>query len=180
MSGAIGWKLAETAPHLIAALVAVAPSPPGNLQGWWTWPAYPETQPIVVTREEVRHFTTSPRFPDEAFETYFQSLVPESARLYNERLNVRGMQLRIDDLEAVRAVPTLLVSADIDPNHQAGTDARTAAFVGADHLVLTEQGLTGHGHVMMVEHGHLAVAETADRLARSPAGAAARIRTWNG
>ena len=29
--------------------------------------------------------------------------------------------------------------------------------MGADHLVLTEQGLTGHGHVMMVEHGSLEI-----------------------
>jgi pimeloyl-ACP methyl ester carboxylesterase len=158
MSGAMGWKLAEQAANLIVALVAVAPSPPGNIQPWWSWPAYPESKPIQFTREEVRHFTASPLFPDEAFDAYFQSLVPESARLYNERLNVRGQQLRVDNIDVVRSVPTLVVSADIDPNHPHGADSRTADFVGGDHLVLSERGLAGHGHLMMLEHGNTEIA----------------------
>jgi pimeloyl-ACP methyl ester carboxylesterase len=158
MSGAMGWKLAEQAADLIVALVGVAPSPPGNIQPWWSWPAYPEYQPIQFTREEVRHFTASPRFPDEAFDAYFESLVPESARLYNERLNVRGEQLRVDNIDVVRLVPTLVVSADVDPNHPGGTDSTTAAFVGGEHLVLSARGLTGHGHLMMLEHGNIEIA----------------------
>ncbi len=154
MSGAMGWKLAELAPDLVVALVAVAPSPPGNIQPWWSWPAYPESQPIYFTREEVRHFTASPRFPDDAFDAYFASLVPESARLYNERLNVRGLQMRIEHLELVRSLPILVVSADVDPNHRDGADSRTADFIGAEQLVLTEHGLRGHGHLMMLEHGN--------------------------
>jgi pimeloyl-ACP methyl ester carboxylesterase len=167
MSGAIGWKLAEQAGDQIVALVALAPSPPGNIQPWWSWPAYPEDQPIRFTPEEVRHFTASPRFPTEAFDTYYQSLVPESARLYNERLNVRGLQLRIERAEVVHSVPILVVSADVDPNHPEGADSRTAKFVGGEHLVLTERGLAGHGHLMMLEHGNLEVAELIlDWLAR--------------
>jgi pimeloyl-ACP methyl ester carboxylesterase len=159
MSGAMGWKLAEEATDRILALVAVAPSPPGNIQPWWSWPGYPEHQPIHFARDEVRHFTASPRFPAEAFDAYFQSLVPESARLYNERLNVRGLQLRIERTDLVRSVPILVVSADADPNHPDGVDSRTADFVGGEHLVLTEHGLDGHGHLMMLEYGNLEIAE---------------------
>src|SRR5205823_14854172 len=97
MSGAFGWKLAELCPERVLAVVGVAPSSPGNIQAWWSWPAYPEDRPIEVTPEEARYFTASPRFPTEAFDTYYQSIVPESARIYNERLNVRGMQMRVDD-----------------------------------------------------------------------------------
>ena len=158
MSGAFGWKLAEQAPESILALVAVAPSPPGNLQPWWSWPAYPEEQPIRFTRDEVRHFTASPHFPAEAFEAYYQSLVPESARMYNERLNARGLQLRLERVEVVRSVPILVVSADVDPNHPDGADVRTADYVGAEHLVLAQRGLAGHGHLMMIEHGNLEIA----------------------
>jgi pimeloyl-ACP methyl ester carboxylesterase len=158
MSGAFGWKLAELVPRQVLAVVGVAPSPPGNIQPWWSWPAYPEEQPIHFTREEVRHFTTSPRFPDEAFERYFQSVVPESARIYNERLNVRGMQIQLDQPEVVRRMPTLVVSADSDPNHPRGTDLETAAFLEADHVSLSERGLAGHGHLMMIEHGNLEIA----------------------
>jgi pimeloyl-ACP methyl ester carboxylesterase len=158
MSGAIGWKLAEQAADLIVALVAIAPSPPGNIQPWWSWPAYPENQPIRFTPDEVRHFTASPLFPSEAFDYYYQSLVPESARLYNERLNVRGLQLRIDRADIVRAVPILVVSAEVDPNHPDGADSRTADFVGGEHVVLAEHGLAGHGHLMMLERGNLEVA----------------------
>ena len=75
------------------------------------------SRPIRVTPHEARHFVSSPRFPMEAFDQYFESLVPESARVYNERLNVRGMQLRVEDPERLRSVPTLVVSADVDPNH---------------------------------------------------------------
>jgi pimeloyl-ACP methyl ester carboxylesterase len=158
MSGAFGWKLAEQIPDLVVALVAVAPGPPGNLQPWWSWPAYPEEQPIHFAPDEVRHFIASPRFPAEAFDAYFHTLVPESARVYNERLNVRGLQLRLDRPEIVRSVPILLVSADQDPNHGGDTDARIANFVDAEHLVLAQQGLTGHGHLMMIEHGNLEIA----------------------
>jgi pimeloyl-ACP methyl ester carboxylesterase len=157
MSGAMGWKLAEQVADLIVALVAVAPSPPGNIQPWWSWPAYPENQPIHFTRDEVRHFTASPHFPTEAFDVYFETLVPESARVYNERLNVRGLQLRIDRPDIVRSVPILVVSADVDPNHPDGADSRTADFVGGEHLVLTEHGLDGHGHLMMLERGNLEI-----------------------
>jgi pimeloyl-ACP methyl ester carboxylesterase len=159
MSGAFGWKLAERVPHLLAAVVGLAPSPPGNIQPWWSWPAYPESAPIAFTPEEVRHFTASPRFPDEAFDAYFQSIVPESARIYNERLNVRGVQLRIDDPERLRRVPLLVVSAQRDPNHPGSTDAQTAAFFGADHIGLADHGLTDHGHLMMIERGNLEIAD---------------------
>jgi pimeloyl-ACP methyl ester carboxylesterase len=154
MSGAFGWKLAEQIPHCLRALVAVAPSPPGNIQPYWSWPAYPEDKPICFTPDEVRHFTASPRFPSESFDAYFASLVPESARIYNERLNARGLQLRVDHPEVVRSLPILVVSAEQDPNHRDDTDARTAAFFGAEHLVLAQEGLGGHGHVMMIEHGN--------------------------
>ncbi|MBV9322462.1 MAG: alpha/beta fold hydrolase [Chloroflexi bacterium] len=158
MSGAMGWKLAEQVPSLIVALVALAPSPPGNIQPWWSWPAYPENEPIRFRRDEVRHFTASPCFPTDAFEVYYQSLVPESARVYNERLNVRGLQLVIERADVVRSVPKLIVSADLDPNHPDGVDSRTAEFVGGEHLVLTERGLAGHGHLMMLERGNLEIA----------------------
>jgi len=159
MSGAFGWKLAERVPDLLRAVVGVAPSPPGNIQPWWSWPAYPELQPIQFSRDEVRHFTASPRFPADAFETYYQSIVPESARVYNERLNVRGMQIRLDDPSLLGRIPMLIVSADTDPNHRGSTDADTAAFVGADHIALADRGLKDHGHLMMLEHGNLAVAD---------------------
>jgi pimeloyl-ACP methyl ester carboxylesterase len=158
MSGAFGWKLAELARDRLLAVVGVAPSPPGNLQPVWSWPAYPEEQPIRFSPEEIRHFTASPRFPAEAFDRYFLSIVPESARLYNERLNVRGQQLRLDQPEALRGLPMLVVSAQVDPNHPQGSDAKLAAFLGADYLALADHGLTDHGHLMMIEHGNLEIA----------------------
>jgi pimeloyl-ACP methyl ester carboxylesterase len=157
-SGAYGWKLAELAPELLLAVVGVAPAPPGNVQPVWPWPAYPEDRPIRFTPEEVRHFTASPRFPSEAFGAYYRSIVPESARLYNERLNVRGMQLRVERPEALRRLPILVLVGDTDPNHPGRDDERTAAFLGADYLALADHGLAGHGHLMMIEQGNLEVA----------------------
>jgi pimeloyl-ACP methyl ester carboxylesterase len=159
MSGPFGWKLADDGAEQVLAIVAVAPGPPANIQPHWSWPAYPEEQPIRFTPDEVRSFTASSRFPDQAFARYYQSLVPESARIYNERLNARGLQLCVERPEVLRAIPTLLISADSDPNHPDGVDARTAAYVGAEHVSLAQAGLAGHGHLMMIEHGNLAVAD---------------------
>ena len=55
-------------------------------------------------------------------------------------------------------MPILVVSADVDPNHPGGADARTADFVGGEHLVFAQHGLAGHGHLMMMEHGNLEIA----------------------
>lgn len=159
MSGAFGWQLGELIGENVLAIVAVAPSPPGNIQPIWSWPAYPEDQPISFTPEEVRHFTASPQFPAEAFEVYYRSVVPESARIYNERLNARGLQLQVQNAELVGSRPILVVSADADPNHADGVDAKTAAFFGAEHLVLAQHGLDGHGHLMMIERGNAEIAE---------------------
>ncbi len=158
MSGAFGWKLAELAPDRILGIVGVAPAPPGNIQRIWSWPAYPEDRPIRLTADEVRHFTSSPRFPSEAFDAYYLSIVAESARLYNERLNVLGKQLRVERPEALRRLPMLVLVGDTDPNGADRDDERTAAFVGADFISLADRGLPGHGHLMMIEHGNLEVA----------------------
>jgi pimeloyl-ACP methyl ester carboxylesterase len=157
MSGAIGWKVAELVPDLIAAIVAVAPSPPGNIQPRWTWPAYPEKCALNLDPLEVRHFVASPLFPVDAFDAYFQTLVPESARMYNERLNARGLALCVSRVSVVRSVPSLVVSAASDPNHPDGADAFLAEFVGAEHMVLAHHGLDGHGHLMMIEYGNLEI-----------------------
>ena len=159
MAGAFGWKLAELCPDRVRAIVGVAPSPPGNIQPWWSWPAYPEDRPIEPMAEEVRHFTDSPTFPNEAFDRYYQSIVPESARIYNERLNVRGMQLQVEEPARLRGTPMLVVSAERDPNHAGNTDSRTADFLGAEHISLADLGLRDHGHLMMLEHGNLAIAD---------------------
>lgn len=114
----------------------------------------PETAPIQFTPEEIRHFTHSKRFPAEAFDAYYASIVPESARIYNERLNVRGMQLTVADPAALSRTPMLIVSAAADPNHPGNTDLQTARFLSADYLSLAEHGLPDHGHLMMIEQGH--------------------------
>src|SRR5262249_23725208 len=147
MSGAFGWRLAEVVPGRVRAIVAVAPAPPRKLQPWWSWPAHPPDQPPCPPPEEGWHLPTSPRLPPDAFDIYFGGIVPESARIYNERLNVRGSQLCLDNVASLATIPKLIVSAETDPNHPGNTDATTAAFVGAEHLILADHGLPGHGHL---------------------------------
>jgi hypothetical protein len=74
----------------------------------------PPTRNSSRSSSRPRRSATSPprRFPTDWFETYYQSIVPEGARIYNRRLNVRGMQLRVEDAAALRRIPMLIVSAE--------------------------------------------------------------------
>ncbi len=69
------------------------------------------------------------------------------------------MQIRVEDTSRLQGIPMLIVSADTDPNHPGNTDAETAAFVGADHIALADRGLENHGHLMMLEHRNLEIAD---------------------
>ena len=115
MSGPFGWRLLEMSSAQISALVAVAPGPPGNIQ-----PVAElidsDDNSLLVRRGEIttrvpRHEPWYPnaafvseklvgestRFPRDALAGYTASLQPLPPRLMQERLNIDGMQLRVDD-----------------------------------------------------------------------------------
>ena len=81
----------------VAAIVAIAPGPPANLQPVADpAEAFPEDAPSPVVRENaLKMWANSERFPHRALETYLTGLVPESPRALNERNNVNGGGLRV-------------------------------------------------------------------------------------
>ncbi len=160
MGGVVGWRAAEMAPQSVAAIVAIAPGPPANLQPVANpADAVPEDAPSPVVRENaLKMWANSERFPHAALEAYLAGLVPESARALNERNNVNGGGLRVAGPDSLTGIPIVIITGDQDPRHPRAADEAIATFFGADFIWLADRGLTGHGHMMMIEHGHDAIA----------------------
>ena len=180
MGGVVGWRAAELARDNVKAIVAIAPGPPANLQppldaaeiahvrdtdpqryaelGRPT--ALPEDAPIEPVRETaLAMWANTSRFPLDALDGYVGALVNESPRAMNERSNLNGTGLRIAGPEALAGIPILVLTGDSDPRHPRVTDEGIATYFGADFIWLADRGLAGHGHMMMLEHGHDAIAD---------------------
>lgn len=159
-SGPVGWKLAELAPKHVAAVVGVAPGPPANLvpvpeDG-------PQTQPIdrlTFPTGDHLDYTGSGLFPKGAFLEYAAFRVPEGSRSLSERNNANGLGLYVRGPEALAGVPVLVVTGDQDAGHPREVDEATARYFGGDFVWLVDAELPGHGHMMMLEHGNLEVAD---------------------
>jgi pimeloyl-ACP methyl ester carboxylesterase len=171
LSGTIGWKLCDSVPNQVAALVAIAPAPPANIAGGYatelltrftahnTGQYFPEDKPIWYTREAAQEtFANASLFPSEAFDTYFASLAPESPRALNELFNKDGMGLFVDP-KKFAAVPKVVINGDQDPRHSRAVDEKTARFVGAEHIYLADVGMPGHGHMMMLDRNNEKIAQ---------------------
>jgi pimeloyl-ACP methyl ester carboxylesterase len=174
IGGVIGWKLCETVPDQVAAIIGVAPVPPANIregsfpaasaigQSFVTsgpGPALPEDKPAWYKLDAARNaFASASNFPAEAMDQYYPSLVPESARAINELMNIDGKGLTADPKKFAN-VPKVIVTGDQDPRHPREVDAQTAKFLGADHIYLADVGLPGHGHPMYLDKGSDKIAQ---------------------
>lgn len=168
-SGPMAWWIAERSPKAVAAIVGIAPGGPANLL-----PDLPddaaaiaklkddeslgcpvrveEDAPLFVPPEFMRaYWANSARFPQHAFDTYRRSIVPESARLMNERFNIGGKGLRIGDPAALADHPILIVTGESDPRHPRAVDEATARYLGAEFVWLPDLGIAGNGHMLMSE-----------------------------
>jgi pimeloyl-ACP methyl ester carboxylesterase len=180
MGGVVGWRVAELARDNVKAIVAIAPGPPANLQPPLdpqemervrdTDPqryaelgrpaAVPEDAPSEPVRESaLAMWANSARFPSNAVDGYLAALVNESPRALNERSNLNGTGLRIAGPEALAGIPIVVITGDSDPRHPRVTDEAIAKYFGADFIWLADRGMTGHGHMMMIEHGNDAIAD---------------------
>ncbi|UPK25801.1 alpha/beta fold hydrolase [Bradyrhizobium sp. 195] len=168
-SGPMAWWMAERRPDLVRAVIGIAPGPPANLlrdlpddpaailalrdDAGVGHPVYSdETRPVRLTAEfAAAYWAGTPRFPQRAFENYCRSFAPESARILNERFNIGGRGLRIDDPERLRDTPVMIVTGDCDPRHPRDVDAATAGYLGAEFVWLPDRDIEGNGHMMMIE-----------------------------
>ena len=171
-SGPVGWKIADTRPDLVAAIVAIAPGPPANLQeppppreGPLSTakvdqrPAFPEDKVIWPTRDRADLYTKSDRFPRGAASAYHAYQVHSGPRALNERYNVEGAGLHISSPERLAPIPIVVIAGDMDARHPREVDEPLAKYVGGDFIWLPDVGLEGHGHMVMLEEGNLAVAD---------------------
>jgi pimeloyl-ACP methyl ester carboxylesterase len=177
IGGMIGWKLCETVPDQVAAIIGVAPVPPANMPkdsfpaaaaigqsfrssgSSGAGPYLPEDKPAWYKLEAAKKaFASASLFPVEAMDQYYASLVPESPRSINELMNKDGMGLTADPKKFAN-VPKVIVTGDEDPRHPRAVDAQTAKFLGADHIYLADVGLPGHGHPMYLDKGNEKIAQ---------------------
>ena len=167
-SGPMAWWIAETAPSSVAAVLGIAPGAPANILPVLPDDAdevaklrddtslgcpvmMPEDRPVVVDEAFMRaYWANAPRFPAPAFRAYAHGIVPESARLFNERFNIGGRGLAIRD-PANLTMPKLIVTGDFDPRHPREVDQATARYLGAEFVWLPDRGIHGNGHMMMIE-----------------------------
>jgi len=181
MSGPYGFKLLETARRFVPRLVAIAPGPPGNVQ---PLPAIiaetddaievqalalqwriPKAQDFLMDEQMVRVklVGNGHRFPMDALDRYRASLVPLPARLLYERQNVQGSQLRLADDADLRGSRALMVTGTHDTDHPREEDERIARWLtehgaGVDCVWLADRGITGNGHMMMLEDNSAEIA----------------------
>lgn len=168
-AGPIAWWLAEKFSSGVAAIVGIAPGPPANIQQILPedaqsiealrfdeeagCPVYssPES-PVCVDLAFIRKFwANSPKFPIEAIDAYARTVVPESARILNERFNIGGTGLRLAQPTVVGNRPILVVTGEHDMRHPRSVDSALAAYLGADYLWLPDAGICDNGHMLMIE-----------------------------
>ena len=174
IGGMIGWKVCDTAPSQVAAIIGVAPVPPANMpkgsfpaataigqsfMNSGTGPYLPEDKPAWYKLDVAKQaFASASQFPSEAMDQYYASLVPESPRAINELMNKDGMGLTADPAKIAK-IPKMILTGDQDPRHPRAVDAQTAKFLGAEHVFLADVGLPGHGHPMYLDRGNEKIAQ---------------------
>ena len=185
MGGAFGWKLLETQGQHVRLLVAVAPAPPGNLQPPATvlarGPDYVEVQqPSVPIRLSTTTSFLPPaafvdrkligdgdQFPQDRRARYHAALQAIPPQLILERTNVDGRQLKVADFARYRGKPVVVTVGTNDIDHPETEGHGIEAWlrsngVNARFVPLREEGITGNGHMMMMERNSDVIA---DRIA---------------
>ncbi|MGW4485101.1 alpha/beta fold hydrolase [Amycolatopsis sp. NPDC004368] len=180
MSGPFGFRLLGTHGNRIAALVALAPGPPGDIQ--------PEPAVLEETEDDVeiqglalrwrlpkrglwwpsdsfaraKMIGAGTRFPPDAVATFSRQLGPIPAGLLAQRQNVHGSQLRAPG--RFDGKPVLVLTGDRDTDHPRAADAATAEWLaarGADvtYRFLDDPAHSGNGHLLMSEDNSDVLAE---------------------
>jgi pimeloyl-ACP methyl ester carboxylesterase len=174
MGGAYGWRLAELHHDLIHAVVGVAPAPPGNIQT--PAPVHAETETTVETQASGRRVTVhknepvlptrdfverkligeSRFFPRARLAEYAASLRPTPPRLVLERQNVHGSQLCVGEPQKLAGKRVLVITGTDDLDHARDVDGAIVTWLkaqgaAAEFCYLGDRGLTGNGHMLMME-----------------------------
>jgi pimeloyl-ACP methyl ester carboxylesterase len=93
---------------------------------------------------------------------YQEMIIP--AGLLLERRNVAGSQLRVVDFRKFRGKPVLVLTGTNDLGHARAVDEPIADWLNAngaeaDFIYLGDLGITGNGHMLMLERNSDALAQ---------------------
>ncbi len=182
MSGAYGWRLLELHGDAIAAVVGVAPAPPGNIQR--LPPVHEETETVIETEASGRRvridktrMVVQPRdfverklvgesgfFPREQLAGYAASLLPIAPKLLLERQNVHGTQLRVSDPKRLAGKRILVVTGTADLDHAREVVGDIVIWLNAlgakaVFCYLADRGIVGNGHMLMLEQNSDEIAD---------------------
>ncbi len=155
-------------------VVGVAPAPPGNIQ--MPAPVHEETAtqsrprrpaggcastrraPIVASADFVERklIGASRYFPRDRLAGYAASLRPIAPKLWLERQNIHGGQLRVSDPQKLAGKRILVLTGTEDLDHSREVDGAIAAWLNAngasaDFCFLADRGIVGNGHMLMLE-----------------------------
>lgn len=175
MSGCYGWRLLELHGDIIAALVGVAPGPPGNIQP--EAPVFAETEttiettqfgqrtridktkPIVPTKDFVeRKLVGQSRFfPRAVMADYATTLRPVPPRIALQRQNVHGSQIRVQDAGRLAGKRVLVITGTEDLDHSREIDGAIVTWLlaqgaEAEFCWLGDRDIVGNGHMLMLEN----------------------------
>jgi hypothetical protein len=103
-------------------------------------------------------------FPRDQIASYAAALNPIPARLLLERRNVAGSQLRVVDFSKFRGKPVLVLTGTNDLGHARAVDEPIADWLNAngakaDFIYLGDLGISGNGHMLMLERNSDALAQ---------------------
>jgi pimeloyl-ACP methyl ester carboxylesterase len=148
-------KAIDISGDTVAALIAVAPAPPGNVHLDRPW-APTDRSRVVAPDYVARFFTNADRFPRYALEDYGRCLWDDSPALSNASADLdHSGALVIGHVDKLTGLPSLVLAAEQDTLTAPSRTSEVANFLKADHVVLgTDWGLTGFGHMMPIERGN--------------------------
>lgn len=159
IGGALSFKLVERKPHLVRAVVALAPASV-EIRNASVPPADPGKL-LVQTREAVmQRFANSETFPKDKFDEYFRSLVPISSRIRNAAVGVTDdFKLDRTRLDIWKKLPVLFLVAEEDRTVPTSVGEETAKIMGVPMTFLgRDWKMPGHGHLYILEKGNDAIA----------------------
>ncbi len=161
IGAAVAYKVAEADTGAVLAIAALASAPlPNGGTAVQTVPAADPDRPVRSNRAVVeQRLASGDRFPKDALDSYFASLVPYGPRLRNGALGVgrpdEKDDFRIHNVDAVARLPVLFVTVDDDRVSPASASVRTAEALGAHFVSLDRDwGLPGFGHMFPIETGN--------------------------
>jgi pimeloyl-ACP methyl ester carboxylesterase len=179
MGGATTWQLVEHDRDLVAGVVTVAASFPGNIaspsevledDGRVIKVLFKNSgAEFVVDRERgylyeddyiyKQGIHTSTRFPMDRVDQMRSGLVPFPPKMLLQRMNVLPGLPPVEDTSGFEGLDIRLVAGTEDPAHtreieDATIDLLRSWGANAELIFLGDRGITGNGHFMMFEDNH--------------------------